>query len=502
MRFYHFHSLPFFLLGLACLSNHRVSGGVRGYDRKNPPSSAIRRFFRSQPTSAPSLTPWTSFCHSRRGSAGCKEYTRKVAVDFVVSGRSELKKMDDTQGGSGSLPPFLTKTYEMVDDPSSDSVVSWSSNNKSFIVWSPPEFSRDLLPRFFKHNNFSSFIRQLNTYGFRKTDPEQWEFANEDFVRGQPHLMKNIHRRKPVHSHSMQNVQVQQGSNNPLTDAERRSLKDDIERLRHDKQVLVSELQKKEQERRGFELQMEVLREKFQDLEKRQQTIASCLTKAMKQPGLALDLMPNSEGHDRKRRLPRLGCIDDSLSEDNQMDISTCLSGDSTDKNCLALSNVEKCEQLESSLTFWENVVNDVRQSTPFIQRASSMVEMDECTSCADSPTPSVLQLNIDVHPKSPGIDMNSEPSAPVTGELSPPKEHTTGTAPATAGVNDVFWEQLLTENPGSADAQEVQSERRDSDGRKNDVKPSDHGRNWWNMRSVNSSLAEQAQSCAAPAPH
>jgi heat shock transcription factor len=109
-------------------------------------------------------------------------------------------------GGGGSLlsydchrsvpAPFLTKTYYLVDDPATDDIVSWGEDNTTFVVWRPPEFARDLLPNYFKHNNFSSFVRQLNTYGFRKIVPDRWEFANEFFRRGEKQLLCEIHRRK------------------------------------------------------------------------------------------------------------------------------------------------------------------------------------------------------------------------------------------------------------------------------------------------------------------
>lgn len=62
------------------------------------------------------------------------------------------------------IPPFLSKTFDLVDDPGLDPIISWGSTGESFVVWDPVEFARLILPRNFKHNNFSSFVRQLNTY--------------------------------------------------------------------------------------------------------------------------------------------------------------------------------------------------------------------------------------------------------------------------------------------------------------------------------------------------
>lgn len=72
------------------------------------------------------------------------------------------RPLDSLQGVQ--IPPFLSKTFDLVNDSALDPIISWGSAGETFVVWDPVEFARIILPRNFKHNNFSSFVRQLNTY--------------------------------------------------------------------------------------------------------------------------------------------------------------------------------------------------------------------------------------------------------------------------------------------------------------------------------------------------
>ncbi|CAG8549340.1 43094_t:CDS:2 [Gigaspora margarita] len=110
--------------------------------------------------------------------------------------------------GNRSVPAFLNKLYNMVNDPQSNELITWSENGNSFLVKRPQDFAKEVLPRFFKHNNFSSFVRQLNMYGFHKIphlqqgvlqsdgQSEQWEFSNTNFLRNQPDLLYFVTRKK------------------------------------------------------------------------------------------------------------------------------------------------------------------------------------------------------------------------------------------------------------------------------------------------------------------
>lgn len=64
------------------------------------------------------------------------------------------------------IAPFVSKTYGIVSDES-DEVVSWwkTDGEDTFVIKHVDVFQERVLPRFFSHNNYSSFVRQLNNHG-------------------------------------------------------------------------------------------------------------------------------------------------------------------------------------------------------------------------------------------------------------------------------------------------------------------------------------------------
>ena len=96
----------------------------------------------------------------------------------------------------------------MVDtcDPA---VCSWSEDGETFVVKHPKKFEQEIIPQFFKHSKFSSFVRQLNFYAFRKIKTNDsiridaaleaatanyWRFFHPKFQRGKPEWLQEIKR--------------------------------------------------------------------------------------------------------------------------------------------------------------------------------------------------------------------------------------------------------------------------------------------------------------------
>ncbi|KAL1543303.1 homogentisate 1,2-dioxygenase [Salvia divinorum] len=199
-------------------------------------------------------------------------------------------------------PPFLSKTYDLVEDKDTNEIVSWSRGNNSFIVWDPQNFAINLLPRCFKHNNFSSFVRQLNTYGFRKVDPDKWEFAHEGFLKGQRHLLKNIKRRKSTTTSTGNNSSI---ASQGCLEVGSFGLDGEIERLKRDKHVLSMEVVKLRQQQQQTSSDLREMELRLKGHEAKQQQTMTFLARAIKSPAF-LQQMKEAMGTRKMKKVKRI----------------------------------------------------------------------------------------------------------------------------------------------------------------------------------------------------
>ncbi|XP_073154612.1 heat stress transcription factor A-7a-like [Henckelia pumila] len=200
-------------------------------------------------------------------------------------------------------PPFLKKTFEMVDDPQTDDIISWSVGGSSFVVWDPHTFATDLLPKHFKHNNFSSFVRQLNTYRFRKIDSDRWEFANEGFQRSKKHLLKHIKRRKQspqmIRPHDAAAAQPWQYPTSHGVDSE-------LYKLAADQNAMRQEILKLRQQQECAQRYIASMEERLQASEMQQKHMIIFTIRSLKDPMYLVDCV---ERINRKRALSSVGIL-------------------------------------------------------------------------------------------------------------------------------------------------------------------------------------------------
>lgn len=106
--------------------------------------------------------------------------------------------------------------YSFLDESKNTELIRWSDDGNSFIVLDEDEFARRLIPELFKHNNYASFVRQLNMYGFHKKvglsdnsmraserkNKSPSEYSNPYFKRGHPELLWLISKPKNAAGHA------------------------------------------------------------------------------------------------------------------------------------------------------------------------------------------------------------------------------------------------------------------------------------------------------------
>jgi hypothetical protein len=99
---------------------------------------------------------------------------------------------------AGHVPCFPAKMHAILANPELHNIVAWDDHGRSFRILKPKKFECDILPKFFEHSKFSSFIRQANGWGFRRllSGPNRNSYYQEYFLRSMPWLCKKMRRPK------------------------------------------------------------------------------------------------------------------------------------------------------------------------------------------------------------------------------------------------------------------------------------------------------------------
>lgn len=104
-------------------------------------------------------------------------------------------------GRHGQLETFPEKLYRLLaeaEKDGNDRIISFTSDGRAFKIHNRQAFIEEVSPKYFRHAKTTSFVRQLNFYGFQKLldGPNRGAFTNPPFIRGHPELLVMLKRKE------------------------------------------------------------------------------------------------------------------------------------------------------------------------------------------------------------------------------------------------------------------------------------------------------------------
>ena len=108
------------------------------------------------------------------------------------------EKNDINKSGITHSSRFLMQLYQILEDKNNEKIIHWGNDGKYFIIENLYDFTEKILPKYYNHSNYASFVRQLNKYNFHKLKitPIENAFQNSLFIKGQKNIISNILKKK------------------------------------------------------------------------------------------------------------------------------------------------------------------------------------------------------------------------------------------------------------------------------------------------------------------
>ena len=108
------------------------------------------------------------------------------------------EKNDINKSGITHSSRILMQLYQILEDKNNEKIIHWGNDGKYFIIENLYDFTEKILPKYYNHNNYASFVRQLNKYNFHKLKitPNENAFQNSLFIKGQKNIISNILKKK------------------------------------------------------------------------------------------------------------------------------------------------------------------------------------------------------------------------------------------------------------------------------------------------------------------